>query len=52
MGSDFWLNIIGLRDAAIEQGTISEADQELYSRTDDVEEALAILKAAASPQAD
>ena len=46
MGSDFWLNMVGMRDAAIEQGTISVSDQELYSRTDDVEEALAILQAA------
>ena len=50
MGSDFWLNIASLRDAAIAEGTIAESDQELYFRTDDVEEALKILsERAASP---
>jgi hypothetical protein len=43
MGSEFWLNIVSLRDAAIAEGTIDDSDQELYFRTDDVEEALVIL---------
>lgn len=43
MGSDFWLNMVSLRDAAIAEGTISETDRELYARTDDVEEAIRLL---------
>jgi uncharacterized protein (TIGR00730 family) len=43
MGSDFWLNMTSLRDAAIAEGTIGEADLEVYARTDDVEEALRLL---------
>lgn len=43
MGSDFWLNMTSLRDAAIAAGTIAEADLEVYARTDDVEEALRLL---------
>ena len=43
MGSDFWLNMTSLRDAAIAAGTIGEADLEVYARTDDVEEALRLL---------
>jgi hypothetical protein len=43
MGSDFWLNIVALRDAAIAEGTIGADDEELYFRTDDVEETLQIL---------
>jgi uncharacterized protein (TIGR00730 family) len=43
MGSDFWLNMVNIRDAAIAEGTISESDRELYSRTDDVEEAIRLL---------
>jgi len=43
MGSDFWLNLVSMRDAAIAEGTISESDQELYARTDDVEEAIRLL---------
>jgi uncharacterized protein (TIGR00730 family) len=46
MGSDFWLNIVSLRDAAIAAGTISESDLDLYARTDDVEEALSLLASA------
>jgi uncharacterized protein (TIGR00730 family) len=45
MGSDYWLNMVSLRDAAIATGTISEDDRDLYARTDDVEEALALLAA-------
>jgi len=45
MGSDYWLNMVSLRDAAIAAGTISEEDRELYARTDDVEEALTLLAA-------
>jgi uncharacterized protein (TIGR00730 family) len=45
MGSDFWLNMVAMRDAAIAEGTISESDRSLYARTDDVEEALALLAA-------
>jgi uncharacterized protein (TIGR00730 family) len=45
MGSDFWLNMVNLRDAAIAAGTISESDRELYARTDDIEEALDLLAA-------
>lgn len=43
MGSEFWLNIVALRDAAMAEGTIDDSDRELYFRTDDVEETLAIL---------
>ena len=44
MGSDFWLSIVSLRDAAIAAGTISESDQQLYVRTDDVDEVIRILR--------
>jgi uncharacterized protein (TIGR00730 family) len=44
MGSDFWLNIVSLRDAAIAAGTIDETDQQVYVRTDDVEEVIRILR--------
>lgn len=43
MGSDFWLNMVNIRDAAISEGTISESDREIYTQTDDVEEALRLL---------
>ncbi len=43
MGSDFWLNMVSMRDAAIAAGTISPSDLDLYARTDDVEEALRLL---------
>jgi uncharacterized protein (TIGR00730 family) len=43
MGSDFWLNLTSMRDAAIAEGTISESDRELYARTDDVEEVIRLL---------
>ena len=46
MGSDFWLNLVKLRDAAILEGTISESDQALYTQTDDVDEAIRLLAAA------
>jgi len=46
MGSDFWLSIVSLRDAAIAAGTINESDQKLYERTDDVEEVIRILSKA------
>lgn len=45
MGSEFWLNMVAMRDAAIAEGTISASDRSLYARTDDVEEALSILAA-------
>ena len=45
MGSDYWLNMLSQRDAAIATGTISEEDRDLYARTDDVEEALKLLAA-------
>ena len=45
MGSDFWLNMVSMRDAAIAAGTISRSDLDLYARTDDVEEALRLLGA-------
>ena len=51
MGSDFWLHMVKLRDAAILEGTISESDQALYSQTDDVEEAIRLLAAAGSESA-
>ncbi len=43
MGTEFWSNIANLRDAAIAEGTIDEADRGMFHRTDDVEEALRIL---------
>ena len=46
MGSDFWLNMINMRDAAMSAGTINGSDLELYTLTDDVEEALRLLAAA------
>jgi uncharacterized protein (TIGR00730 family) len=45
MGSDYWLNMMSIRDAAISGGTISESDLDLYELTDDVEEALRLLEA-------
>ncbi|MGB5603129.1 MAG: TIGR00730 family Rossman fold protein [Gammaproteobacteria bacterium] len=46
MGSEFWYNMISMRDAAIAAGTISESDLDLYALTDDIEEALSLLAAA------
>jgi uncharacterized protein (TIGR00730 family) len=46
MGTDFWLNIVSLRDAAIAAGTIDKTDQQLYVPTDDVEEVIRILSEA------
>jgi uncharacterized protein (TIGR00730 family) len=52
MGSEYWLNLSDLRDAAIREGTISETDQDLYHRTDDLDVALGLLAAAADCPAD
>jgi uncharacterized protein (TIGR00730 family) len=46
MGSDFWLNMVSIRDAAVSGGTISDTDLDLYQLTDDVEEALRLLATA------
>jgi uncharacterized protein (TIGR00730 family) len=43
MGTDFWLNIADLHQAAIAEGTIEASDDQLYASTNDVEEALRIL---------
>jgi uncharacterized protein (TIGR00730 family) len=43
MGSDFWLNMVSIRDAAIAEGTIDEEDLDLYTRTDDIEAAIRLL---------
>ncbi len=43
MGSDFWLHMAHVRDAAIAAGTIDQADRTLYARTDDIEEAIRLL---------
>ena len=45
MGSDFWHNMVDMRDAAMSAGTINGSDLELYTLTDDVEEALRLLAA-------
>ena len=52
MGSEYWLNLSDLRDAAIREGTISETDRDLYHRTDDLDVALGLLAAAADCPAD
>lgn len=44
MGREFWQNISALRQAAVVEGTISESDPDLFSSTDDVEEALRLLE--------
>ncbi len=46
MGSDFWLNMVSIRDAAIAEGTIDETDLGLYTRTDDIEAAIGLLNQA------
>ena len=43
MGTSFWRNIEGLRNAAIAEGTISQSDRALFEQTDDVEEAIRLL---------
>ena len=46
MGVEYWRHLENMRNAAIEAGTISEAERALYTRTDDIEEAIRLLAAA------
>lgn len=43
MGRKFWSAILGYRDVALAEGTISASDPSLFQSTDDVEEALRML---------
>lgn len=47
IGTDYWSGLIGwLRDTALDDGKISQADLEMLVLTDDVDEAVALMTAA------
>ena len=49
-GTAYWSGLIGwLRETALEQGTISAPDLEMFTVTDDVEEAVAAVVAVGDP---
>ena len=43
MGSEFWAHLVAMRNAAVSEGTISETDRALYTRTNDIDEAMRVL---------
>ena len=52
LGTDYWSGLVGwIRDTMLAEGTISPGDLDLVTVTDDVAEALAVIRAAESARA-